>query len=142
MHTPPFRPQAPLEYQTTRTDCALILGNAYLRCHTRFFTGGRETWQLDHLFRKGRNDPGIQARLLEGGYAGDWVYYLQWDAAKQAMVAEYGTEIRGQKVVERYTLTPAADRNSLVQIEEVRLAVPGSPWQQTRRWTWIRQPAN
>jgi hypothetical protein len=116
----------------------MTLGNAYLRCYTRFFDKGRETWQLEHLFRKGRADPGNQARQLEGGDAGDWVYYCQWDPARKALVGEYETEVQGRKVVERYILTPAPDGNSFVQTQELRLAAPGSPWQEVWRWTATR----
>jgi hypothetical protein len=127
------------EIERTQSECALILGNAYLRCHTIFYSGDRERWQLDHIFRKGRKDPGIQARLLQSGYAGDWIYYLNPDASGQVLVAEYETETHGHQVIERYTMKPAADRNSFTQTEEVRLAAPGSPWRQTRIWTWARQ---
>ena len=122
----------------TRTNCDLILDNAYLRCRSRFFDGRNETWQLEQMFRKGRTDPGIQARMLEGGYAGDWVIYFRWDEARGAWIAEQDTEVRGRKVVERYTLTPAADRNSFLFTEETRLAAPGSPWQEVWRWTATR----
>ena len=135
--TPAFRPDR-REVTTARTSCEMTLANAYLHCHTRFFDQGRETWQLAHLFRKGRADPGIQARLLEGGYAGDWVYHSQWDPARKALVGEYETEVEGRRVVERYILTPGADGNSFVQTEELRLAAPGSPWREVWRWTAVR----
>lgn len=139
IYTPALRQETAEVRQATRTRCAFILGNAYLRCNTRFLSADGSSWHLEHQFRRGRGDPGIQARLLEEGYAGDWLYHMTWDATRQAFVADYPTEIEGRKVVERYILTPGADRNSLVQTEEVRLEPPGSPWYRTRVWTWTRQ---
>jgi hypothetical protein len=139
--TTPLKPDATPERSTAKTSCELILGNAYLRCHSRFFdSGGAETWQLEQMFRKGKADPGIQARMLEAGYAGDWILYFNWDEAQRAFVATSDTEVRGQKVVERYTIVPADDRNSFLFREQTRLAPPGSPWQEVWRWTWTRRP--
>ena len=136
LSTRPWSNQASIR-QTTRTNCELILGNVYLRCDTRFLGEDGKSWQLEQQFRKGRKDAGIQARLLEEGWAGDWIYYLTWDDKRRAFVAEHDSEVDGSPVVERTIIAPSADRKVIVHTEEVRMA-SGGDWLQTRRWTWKR----
>jgi glucose/arabinose dehydrogenase len=121
--------------ETSLTGCSFILGNAYLRCLTRFTDAAGKRRQLEIQFRKGKADPAIQVRLLEQGWAGDWVFFARWDDAAQGLVGEYDEVVDGRKVVERIAITPVPDRRSFSLVEQVRPRDRKSDWREAWRWT-------
>ncbi len=136
----PFAGQdTPVRHHGSNTSCKLILGNAYLRCASRLRDQEGSEHELEHFFRKGSADPSIQVRILEDGWAGDWVYYYTWNESRGAFVAEHQGTIAGQPVIERTTLIPAPDGATLTIIEEGRLANAPDAWQPLQRWTWTRR---
>jgi aldose sugar dehydrogenase len=118
--------------------CAQVLGGNHLRCTTRFTRPDGRVRTVEQSYSGGSKDKPIHASVLSDRWAGHSPNEFARDPVSGAWVAEFPFEEDGQRYIERITLQPSADGNTLIH-EEASRPDAGGDWFQTFRWVLTRK---